>query len=44
MFENFFSEYSMLAITVAAGIIIVLGMFFNSLFGIGDTVRNFINS
>ncbi|MFT0140685.1 hypothetical protein ACWE42_23015 [Sutcliffiella cohnii] len=44
MFEKIFAEYSMLAITVIAGTIIVFGMFFSSLFDIGDTVRNFMNS
>jgi hypothetical protein len=44
MFEKIFAEYSMLAITVIAGIVIIFGMFFVSLTDLGDTIRNFVNS
>ena len=44
MFEKIFSEYAMLAITVIAGVVIIFGMYFASLTGLGETLRNFVNS
>jgi hypothetical protein len=44
VFEKIFAEYSLLAITVIAGIVIIFGMFFGSLTDLGETMRGFMNS
>ena len=44
MFEKIFSEYSMLALCVIAGIVIMIGMFFPSLKDLGTSLTGFMNS
>lgn len=44
MFEKIFGEYAHLAITVIAGIVIIFGMYYASLNGLGGSLVDFVNS
>lgn len=44
MFDKIFAEYSMLALCVIAGVVIMFGMFFASITDLGSSLRDFVNS